>query len=101
MTREGKVWLNQMQIAKLFGISKQSISHHIAGVLKDNELDKDAVVKYYLTTASDGRNYKVLYYSLEMILAIGYRVRGVQFRQWATQHLSEYRHYCQELLGER
>lgn len=101
MTREGKAWLNQMQIAKLFGISKQSISHHIAGVLKDNELDKDAVVKYYLTTASDGRNYKVLYYSLEMILAIGYRVRGVQFRQWATQHLSEYRHYCQELLGER
>lgn len=93
MTREGKVWLNQMQIAKLFGTSKQSISHHIAGVLKDNELDKDAVVKYYLTTASDGRNYKVLYYSLEMILAIGYRVRGVrgvQFRQWATQHLSEY-----------
>lgn len=78
MTREGKVWLNQIQIAKLFGISKQSISHHIAGVLKDNELDKDAVVKYYLTTASDGRNYKVLYYSLEMILAIGYRVRGVR-----------------------
>ena len=93
MTREGKVWLNQMQIAKLFGTSKQSISHNIAGVLKDNELDKDAVVKCYLTTASDGRNYKVLYYSLEMILAIGYRVRcvrGVQFRQWATQHLSEY-----------
>ena len=53
MTREGKVWLNQMQIAKLFGTSKQSVSHHIAGVLKDNELDKDAVVKYYLTTASD------------------------------------------------
>lgn len=78
MTREGKVWLNQMQIAKLFGTSKQSISHHIAEVLKDNELDKDAVVKYYLTTASDGRNYKVLYYSLEMILAIGYRVRGVR-----------------------
>lgn len=61
MTREGKVWLNQMQIAKLFGTSKQSIGQHIAGVLKDNELDKDADVKYYLTTASDGRNYKVIY----------------------------------------
>ena len=60
MTREGKVWLNQMQIAKLFGTSKQSVSRHIAGVLKDNELDKNAVVKCYLTTASDGRNYKVL-----------------------------------------
>ena len=93
MTRDGKVWFNQMQIAKLFGTSKQTISHHIAEVLKDNELDKDSVVKYYLTTASDGKSYKVIYYSLEMILAIGYRVRGirgVQFRQWATQHLSEY-----------
>jgi len=93
MTREGKVWLNQMQIAKLFGTSKQTISHHIAGVLNDKELEKDSVVKCYLTTASDGKSYKVIYYSLEMILAIGYRVRGVrgvQFRQWATQHLSEY-----------
>ena len=93
MTRDGKVWLNQMQIAKLFGTSKQTISHHIAGVLKDKELDEKTVVKCYLTTASDGKSYKVIYYSLEMILAIGYRVRGirgVQFRQWATQHLSEY-----------
>ena len=93
MTRDGKVWLNQLQIAQLFGTSKQTISHHVAGILKDNELNKDSVVKCYLTTASDGRTYKVIYYSLEMILAIGYRVRGVrgvQFRQWATQHLSEY-----------
>ncbi len=87
MTRDGKVWLNQMQIAKLFGTSKQTISHHIAGVLKDNELDRDSTVKYYLTVASNGKSYKVIYYSLEMILAIGYRVRGirgVQFLQWAT-----------------
>ena len=93
MTRDGKVWLNQLQIAQLFGTSKQTISHHVAGILKDTELNKDSVVKCYLTTASDGRTYKVIYYSLEMILAIGYRVRGVrgvQFRQWATQHLSEY-----------
>ena len=93
MTRDGKVWLNQMQIAKLFGTSKQTISHHVSGILKDRELDEKSVVKCYLTTASDGKAYKVIYYSLEMILAIGYRVRGirgVQFRQWATQHLSEY-----------
>ena len=93
MTRDGKVWLNQMQIAKLFGTSKQSIGQHIAKILKDNELDKNTVVKYFFTTASDGKSYKVIYYSLEMILAVGYRVRGirgVQFRQWATQHLSEY-----------
>lgn len=82
-----------MQIAKLFGTSKQSISYHIANILKEKELDSNSVVKYYLTTASDGHQYKVIYYSLEMILAIGYRIRGirgVQFRQWATQHLSEY-----------
>ena len=88
MTRDGKVWLNQMQIAKLFGTSKQTISHHIAEVLKDKELDEKSVVKCYLTTASDCKSYKVIYYSLEMILAIGYRVcdiRGVQFRQWVTQ----------------
>ena len=93
MTREGKVWLNQMQIAKLFGTSKQSIGQHIAKILKDRELDADSTVKYYFTVATGGRQYKMIYYSLEMILAIGYRVRGVrgvQFRQWATQHLSEY-----------
>lgn len=93
MTREGKVWLNQMQIAKLFGTSKQSIGQHIAKILKDRELDADSTVKCYFTVATNGRQYKMLYYSLEMILAIGYRVRGVrgvQFRQWATRHLSEY-----------
>lgn len=93
MTRDGKVWLNQMQIAKLFGTSKQSISLHITNILKEKELSADSTVKYYLTVASNGKNYKMIYYSLEMILAIGYRVRGirgVQFRQWATQHLSEY-----------
>ena len=51
MTREGKVWLNQMQIAKLFGTSKQSIGQHIAKILKDRELDADSTVKYYFTVA--------------------------------------------------
>lgn len=78
MTREGKVWLNQMQIAKLFGTSKQSIGQHIAKILKDRELDADSTVKYYFTVATNGRQYKMIYYSLEMILAIGYRVRGVR-----------------------
>lgn len=92
-TRDGKVWLNQKQIAELFGTSKQNIGQHIASVLKDNELDADSVVKNYLTTAADGKQYDVIHYSLEMILAVAYRVRGVrgtQFRQWATRHLSEY-----------
>lgn len=91
--RNGKIWLNQQQMAKLFGTSKPNISMHIAGILKDKELDKESVVKKFLTTASDGKQYDVVFYSLEMILAVGYRVRGVrgtQFRQWATRHLSEY-----------
>lgn len=91
--KDGKVWLSQKSIAELLGTSKQSISRHIINILTDSELDAQSVVKDFLTTASDGKTYNVTYYSLEMILAIGYRVhsiRGVQFRQWATRHLSEY-----------
>ena len=91
--KDGNIWLNQSQIAELFATSKQTISHHIGHILSDNELDKESVVKYYLTTAADGKEYNVEYYSLQMIIAIGYRVRGVrgtQFRKWATDHLSEY-----------
>ena len=93
MTRDGNVWLNQSQISDLFGTSVQNVSYHIINILKDKELDKGSVIKDYLITASDGKKYNVICYSLEMILAIGYRVRtirGVQFRQWATRHLSEY-----------
>lgn len=88
--KDGSIWLNQNQLANLFDTSKQSISYHIINVLNDNELDERSVVKNYLTTASDGKDYEVTFYSLEMILAIGFRVRskrGVQFRQWANQHL--------------
>ncbi|MDE5976603.1 MAG: virulence RhuM family protein [Muribaculaceae bacterium] len=91
--KDGNIWLNQSQISELFATSKQSISHHIRNILSENELKKDSVVKYYLTTAADGKEYNVEYYSLQMIIAIGYRVRGVrgtQFRKWATDHLSEY-----------
>lgn len=91
--KDGNIWLNQSQLAELFSTSKQTISHHIANILFDNELDKNSVVKYYMTTASDGKEYNVEYYSLQMIIAVGYRVRGVrgtQFRRWATDHLSEY-----------
>jgi len=91
--KDGKIWLNQMQMAELFATSKQTVSYHISNILKENELDKNSVVKDYLTTASDGKRYTVVFYSLEMILAVGYRVkgkRGTQFRQWATRHLSEY-----------
>ena len=93
MARDGMVWLNQQSIAELFGTSIPNISIHISNIFKENELDKDSVIKDYLTTASDGKPYHVMFYSLPMILAIGYRVkgiRGIQFRRWATEHLSEY-----------
>ena len=91
--KDGKIWLNQQQMAELFATSKQLISHHIANILKERELNEMSVVKQYLTTAADGKNYNVVFYSLEMIIAVGYRVRGIrgtQFRQWATEHLTEY-----------
>lgn len=67
--KDGKIWLNQQQIAELFGTSKQAISHHILNMLKDGELTQESVVKNYLTTAADGKQYDVVFYSLEMILA--------------------------------
>lgn len=92
MSRDGRIWLNQKQMSELFAVTKMNISLHIANILKEKELD-GSVVKSFFTTAADGKKYNVIYYALEMILAVGFRVRGVrgtQFRQWATAHLSEY-----------
>ncbi len=91
--KDGMVWMNQSQLAELFDTSKQNIGQHIANVLSEKELDGNSVVKDYFTTAADGKNYKVAYYSLEMILAIGFRARskrGTQFRIWANGNLKEY-----------
>ena len=71
--KDGKIWLNQQQMAELFATSKPNISMHIANILKERELSKDSVVKEFLTTAADGKNYNVVFYSLEMIIAVGYR----------------------------
>jgi len=91
--KDGSVWLNQQLMAELFDTSKQSISYHIANILKENELSPNSVVKEILTTADDGKNYNVIFYSLEMILAVAFRVnskRGVQFRRWANTVLKEF-----------
>ena len=91
--RDGSAWLNQNQMAELFATSKPNISIHISNILKEKELQQNTVVKSYLTTAPDGKNYQVAFYSLEMILAVGFRVRsprGTQFRQWAIQNLAEF-----------
>ena len=91
--KDGMVWMNQNQLAELFDTSVPNISMHISNVLKEEELDKISVIKDYLTTAADGKNYNVTFYSLDMILAIGFRVRskrGTQFRIWANRNLKEY-----------
>jgi hypothetical protein len=93
---EGTVWLTQLEIAELFATTKQNVSLHIQNVLDEGELMEAATVKESLTVQTEGgrqvrRPTKL--YRLEMILAVGYRVkgpRGTQFRQWATAHLSEY-----------
>ncbi len=91
---EGKtVWLTQAQMAELFQSTKQNISLHVQNVLDEGELPEDSVVKEYLTTAADGKSYATKHYALDMIIAVGYRVRsarGTQFRQWATATLAEY-----------
>lgn len=87
------LWLNQKQLCELFGKSKSTISGHITTIFADEELDKNSVVRFYRTTASDGKNYDVEYYNLDVIIAIGFKVRsrsGVQFRKWANQILKEY-----------
>ena len=90
---EETVWLTQAQMAELFQTSKQNVSLHTNNIFKERELSPDSVVKESLTTAADGKKYRVRYYNLDVIISIGYRVksiRGTQFRQWANKVLKEY-----------
>lgn len=90
---EETVWLTQAQMAELFQTSKQNVSLHTNNIFKEKELSSDSVVKESLTTAADGKKYKVKSYNLDVIISVGYRVkshRGTQFRQWANKVLKEY-----------
>jgi hypothetical protein len=87
------VWLTQAQMGELFQTTRANITIHIGNVLSDGELPENSVCKDYLQTAADGKSYTTKHYSLDMIIAVGYRVRsqrGTQFRQWATATLAEY-----------
>ena len=87
------VWLTQAQLVELYQSSKANVSEHIAHIFEEGELVKEAVVRKFRTTASDGKNYNVLYYNLDMIISLGYRINSAtatKFRQWATQRLKEY-----------
>ena len=90
---EGNVWLTQDQIVKLFESSKSNISEHIKHILEEGELNENSVVRNFRITAADNKQYNVKHYNLDMIIAIGYRVKsniGTNFRIWSTEKLSEY-----------
>lgn len=89
----GTVWLSQLEMAELFQTSKQNVAKHLKAIFADQELSEEAVVNHWMTTAADGKKYRVSHYNLDAILAVGYRVRslrGVQFRRWASTVLKEY-----------
>ena len=87
------VWLTQAQLVDLYQSSKANVSEHIKNIFDEGELDKDSVVRKFRTTASDGKNYEVNYYNLDMIISLGYRIKSsiaTKFRIWATDRLREY-----------
>ena len=87
------IWMSQDVMANLYDTTKQNISYHLNNIFKENELNKDSVVKDFLTTANDGKKYNVLHYNLDAIIAVGYRInskKATEFRIWATKVLKEY-----------
>ncbi len=90
---DNSVWLTQADIVELFQSSKSNISEHIRHIFEEGELSENSVVRKFRTTASDGKNYNIAYYNLDVVISVGYRVkslRGTQFRIWATERLREY-----------
>ena len=87
------LWLTQAQMCELYQTSKSNVSEHIKHIFEDGELQEDSVVRKFRTTAIDGKSYLTTYYNLDMIIALGYRIRSMiatRFRQWATLRLKEY-----------
>ena len=90
---EETLWLTQAQMCELYQTSKSNVSEHIKHIFEEDELNEESVVRKFRTTAADGKEYLVLHYNLDMIIALGYRVRSIiatRFRQWATERLKEY-----------
>lgn len=90
---EETVWLTQQQMADLFGVQIPAISKHLANIFREGELSKDSVISILENTATDGKRYRTMFYNLDAILSVGYRVNSVyatQFRQWANGILKEY-----------
>ena len=90
---EETVWLTQSQLQELYQTSKSNISEHIKHIFEEGELEEEAVVRKFRTTASDGKNYNTIFYNLDMIISLGYRIKSLtatKFRRWATARLKEY-----------
>ncbi len=87
------IWLTQKMMASLYDVDVRTINYHIKKVLADSELTEDSVIRKFRITAADGKNYDTNHYSLQMIIAVGFKVnseRAVQFRKWVNQIASEY-----------
>lgn len=87
------LWCTQKAMAQLFGVGVPAISKHLKNIFEEGELMADSVISKMETTAADGKNYTTTYYSLDAIIAVGYRVsslKATRFRQWATKILNEY-----------
>ena len=91
--KDETVWLTQAQLVQLYQTSKSNVSEHIKHIFEEGELDENAVVRKFRTTAADGKNYSTTYYNLDMIISLGYRIKSAiatNFRRWATERLKEY-----------
>lgn len=87
------IWLTQKLMATLYGVSVQAVSQHLKRIFADAELEEEAVIKQYLITVGDGKQYRTKHYSLQAIIAVGFKIeneRAVQFRKWANQIVHEY-----------
>ena len=87
------IWLTQRMMAELYAVSIPAINQHLKRIFSDNELEESAVVKQYLTTATDGKGYQTKHYNLQAIIAVGFKIeneRAVQFRKWANQIVKDY-----------
>jgi hypothetical protein len=90
---EGSIWLTQKLMAELFNVTTSAINQHLKNIFEAEELVQNSVIKKFLITASDGKNYNAQFYNLDAIISVGYRVnskRATQFRQWATKVLKEF-----------
>lgn len=93
LVEDGNLWLTQAQLADLYHTSKQNVGQHLKKCFNEQELDKNSVVKNFFTTAADGKKYNTMFYNLDIIIWLGYRIdseTAIKFRRWATERLHEY-----------